>query len=223
MPTKKVGRPAKIDREQLLDVAEKLFSESGFDGTTIRQLAKAAHCNLALISYYFGGKEGLYEGVLLRHLQGLRDRYSRAQNEAEENREELRKSWPEFKDPVQARFCSSIYTIASYIITNRQIQKILCREMMSGGKRMALALSKSESGLTGVLQETLSGLKKSKYIGSDLDTRYGVLSIMGPIVYTCVASPVLKDVYGFKNLDETYIRNLSVHLTQTLFHGWIQR
>ena len=39
---------------QILETAEKLFSENGFDGTSVRQIAKAAEVNIAMISYYFG-------------------------------------------------------------------------------------------------------------------------------------------------------------------------
>jgi len=60
-------------RERLLDVAEELFSEHGFEGTSIRDLASAAGCNIASVNYYFGGKEKLYEGVFRRHLIPMTD------------------------------------------------------------------------------------------------------------------------------------------------------
>ncbi len=60
-------------RERLLDAAENLFSERGFDGTSIRDLAAAAGCNIASVNYYFGGKEKLYAELWRRHLFMLRD------------------------------------------------------------------------------------------------------------------------------------------------------
>jgi len=48
---------AKGVRERLLDVAEGLFAERGFEGTSIRELASAADSNIASVNYYFGGKE----------------------------------------------------------------------------------------------------------------------------------------------------------------------
>ena len=68
-----VGSPAKGVRERLLDVAEELFSERGFDGASVRDLAGAAGCNIASVNYYYGGKERLYEEVWRRHLALLRD------------------------------------------------------------------------------------------------------------------------------------------------------
>ncbi len=49
----------------IMEVAEKLFAENGFDGTSVRQIAKAADINVAMISYYFGSKEKLLEAMLL--------------------------------------------------------------------------------------------------------------------------------------------------------------
>lgn len=60
-------------RERLLDTAERLFSERGFEGTSVRRLASAAGCNVASVNYYFGGKEKLYEEVFRRHLIPMTD------------------------------------------------------------------------------------------------------------------------------------------------------
>lgn len=51
-------------KNQILKVAEKLFAEKGFDGTSIRTIAKEAEINIAMISYYFGSKEKLLEEIL---------------------------------------------------------------------------------------------------------------------------------------------------------------
>lgn len=58
-------------REKLLGAATKLFAEKGFAGASIRQLAEAAGVNSAMISYYFGGKEGLYEAVITAQYESL--------------------------------------------------------------------------------------------------------------------------------------------------------
>jgi AcrR family transcriptional regulator len=68
-----VKGPAGGVRERLLDAAEELFAERGFDGTSIRDLAAAARCNIASVNYYFGGKEKLYVEIWRRHLLLLRD------------------------------------------------------------------------------------------------------------------------------------------------------
>ncbi len=51
-------------REHILVVAEELFGEKGFDGTSVRDIAQSAGVNLAMISYYFGSKEKLLESLV---------------------------------------------------------------------------------------------------------------------------------------------------------------
>jgi|SRR6185295_4040320 AcrR family transcriptional regulator len=59
---------------QLLDTAEKLFSQKGFDGTSVRDIAEAAGFNTAMISYYFGSKEKLMEEIFERKSLNLREK-----------------------------------------------------------------------------------------------------------------------------------------------------
>lgn len=60
-------------KDRLLDAAEGLFCERGFKGTSIRDIAGSAGCNIASVNYYFGSKEKLYEEVWRRHLIPMRD------------------------------------------------------------------------------------------------------------------------------------------------------
>ena len=51
-------------RDRLIKVAMEMFAESGYDKTSVRELARKADANIAAINYHFGGKEGLYQAVL---------------------------------------------------------------------------------------------------------------------------------------------------------------
>src|SRR6185369_285238 len=51
-------------RENIITAAIPLFAAKGLNGVSVRELAGAAGVNLSMISYYFGGKEGLYAAVL---------------------------------------------------------------------------------------------------------------------------------------------------------------
>jgi AcrR family transcriptional regulator len=48
---------------QIIQAAEKLFAENGYEGTSIRHIAAAAGVNVSMISYYFGSKEKLIEAL----------------------------------------------------------------------------------------------------------------------------------------------------------------
>lgn len=58
---------------QILEVAETLFAEKGFDGTSIRDISKEAKINVAMVSYYFGSKEKLLESLVLYKTSGLKE------------------------------------------------------------------------------------------------------------------------------------------------------
>ena len=60
-------------KDRLLDAAEGLFCERGFKGTSIRDIAASAGCNIASVNYYFGSKEKLYEQLWHRYLIPMRD------------------------------------------------------------------------------------------------------------------------------------------------------
>lgn len=51
-------------RDRLLDVAGPVFSEKGFEKTTVREICQKADVNLASVNYYFGDKEQLYLEVI---------------------------------------------------------------------------------------------------------------------------------------------------------------
>lgn len=50
--------------DRIIDTAIPLFAKKGFVAVTIREVADAAQINSSAISYYFKGKEGLYQAVL---------------------------------------------------------------------------------------------------------------------------------------------------------------
>ena len=60
------ARDAQRAREVILDAAEAVFAQHGFDGARIDAIAKASGYNISLLFQYFGDKLGLYAAVLQR-------------------------------------------------------------------------------------------------------------------------------------------------------------
>jgi len=48
---------------QILEAAEQLFADKGFEGTSVRDVAEVANVNVAMISYYFGSKEKMLDSL----------------------------------------------------------------------------------------------------------------------------------------------------------------
>jgi len=59
-------------KNRILDAAETLFAELGFEGTSVRTLAATAGVNVAMISYYFGSKEKLFEALVENRMDYMR-------------------------------------------------------------------------------------------------------------------------------------------------------
>ena len=51
-------------QERLLDAAEALFAERGFEAVSLRDITLEAGANVAAVNYHFGGKENLIGAVL---------------------------------------------------------------------------------------------------------------------------------------------------------------
>lgn len=60
-------------RERILDVAERLFMEHGYEGTSMRQITGEAAVNLAAVNYHFGSKESPMQEVFRRRLDWLNE------------------------------------------------------------------------------------------------------------------------------------------------------
>jgi AcrR family transcriptional regulator len=67
--SKATGRPDTISR--LLDAAEKLFGEHGYDGVGMRALAVASKVNLGAATYHFGSKRALYIETFMRRFRPI--------------------------------------------------------------------------------------------------------------------------------------------------------
>ncbi|MES2769815.1 MAG: TetR family transcriptional regulator [Bdellovibrionota bacterium] len=57
----------------LIRAAQALFAKLGFTGTSVKQIADDAGVNVSLVSYHFGGKEGLYKACLETEVSDMTD------------------------------------------------------------------------------------------------------------------------------------------------------
>ena len=65
--------PGPDTKDTILDAAEALFAEQGFEATTLRQLTQRAGVNLASVNYHFGTKEELVKAVLRRRIEPINE------------------------------------------------------------------------------------------------------------------------------------------------------
>ncbi|MEU6137930.1 TetR/AcrR family transcriptional regulator [Nocardioides sp. NPDC047086] len=67
------SRDAERTRSELLDVATEVFSEQGYSGARVDEIAERTRTTKRMIYYYFGGKEGLFLAVLEAAYRRIRD------------------------------------------------------------------------------------------------------------------------------------------------------
>ena len=73
-PPKRKRAPSKRSletRARILDAAERLFAQGGFDGASMRDIAVAAEVPVALVNFHGGAKEALFETVVARRAEAL--------------------------------------------------------------------------------------------------------------------------------------------------------
>jgi AcrR family transcriptional regulator len=66
--------PALDTKTRILDTAEKLFGEKGFEATSLRDITTAAQVNLAAVNYHFQSKDSLIDAVIDRRMAPINRR-----------------------------------------------------------------------------------------------------------------------------------------------------
>jgi len=106
----------------ILKAAIKAFSTKGFDSVSLREIAKEACVNHAIIRYHFGSKNDLWLAVFQKLLTDMMD---------------LRVTHPFDKDAgdLKAEFRKFTKTRVAYISENPELLKIVLLEFIEGGPR----------------------------------------------------------------------------------------
>jgi AcrR family transcriptional regulator len=88
-------------KEKILDVAEALFAEHGFNDTSLRAITSKANVNLASVNYHFGDKKTLVRAVLNRYLEAFMPALGQALQELNQQSEyEMEEVFQSLKQPL---------------------------------------------------------------------------------------------------------------------------
>ncbi len=120
---------AKLNSKQdakkcILESAAKLFSKLGLDKTSTRDISKESHANISLISYHFGGKEGLYREVIREFALKVREKVQPSITEFQ--------SQPMTKELFQKEVASMVNNMIEMRTAHPEISVILAREKIEG-------------------------------------------------------------------------------------------
>ena len=200
-------------KTRILDAAEQLFMEHGFEATSLRQLTTAASVNLAAVNYHFGTKEELFQAVLTRRLDPMNqeriDLLEKVEREA----------------GTRAPSCEKVL-FAMLIPALR-----LARDEKRGGKNFLRVLGRAYADPAPFIRQFLSeqyaemiGRYKEAFLQalphlSRQELTWRLHFVMGALSYTLAGTDALKlfsQVTGERDNDELLLQRLAPFLVAGL-------
>ncbi|GAB6262519.1 TetR/AcrR family transcriptional regulator [Photobacterium sp. CCB-ST2H9] len=205
------GRPQDPEKQAqmmaaLLDAAERLLNRKSYKSITIRELAAEAGTQSAMISYYFGNKEGLFLALLDR-TGDMRQR--RLQQVAG-----LLGTEPERVLPVLVSTISDIMTEEPWLIN------LVKDEVLASEGRLREHFVKTFPVRIGhALLTMFSVLQQKGILRAEINPRFATASMISLMAFPMIAEPLIQGVLG---VDRQVLRSdaWKQHLTLLLTQGF---
>lgn len=199
----------KIDKkDHILDVAERVFSELGFDGASTRTISGEAGVNMAMLNYYFGSKEGLFLAVFQRKIVSFQDLMKNLGNDG------TMTAWEKIEKYIE------MYT--QRVVNNNCFQKMLYQELAMQRR------GELSDQITDILMKNTSEVKKLLLEGvnngefnSDIDVEMVIATIYGTKNFIVNSPQLTSKVLGFdiqndKLLEERLKPRIETYLKKLL-------
>jgi AcrR family transcriptional regulator len=116
-------RDADRSREAILDAAEALFAERGYEGTTLQEIGRAAGVSRGTPGYFFGSKERLYAAVLERAFAAELKFVGQAQARA-----------AQAGGGPEAELAAVVASFLEFLAARPAFVRLLDREALAGGR-----------------------------------------------------------------------------------------
>ncbi|RTZ17502.1 TetR/AcrR family transcriptional regulator [Vibrio aquaticus] len=205
---RKAGRPsADIDARQLLiDASRELFTVKPYDKVSTRLVASTAGVNVAMIRYYFGNKEGLFETMLRETIEPMKQQMQRM-----------------VKDSSQKNFLDIMRTYYREMIKVPLFPRLIARVMyMDSSDTQRKLLEKVFIDVTQPMQHVMfDKLVDSGILRPDADPRLCKVSYISLMVFPFIAPPALLAIHGIE-LNEAFLDQLLEHNIKLMSHGFLQ-
>lgn len=192
-------------REKLLAAGTQLFAQKGFAAVSIRELSQAAETNSALISYYFGGKEGLYAAVLEKQFAPV-DSVIASVRERELS--------PVERIEAYAQGVLAVHTQNPYII------RFMYSEFANPTPAFE-AIQKEVQKIFEFLHQTINeGITRGQF-RADLNPEHAALAIAGMMNFYFISRPIRRYFLPMQGEhDEQYFEDaLKIYLNGVTKHG----
>ena len=189
--TMKDRRSQTIDR--ILKAATKEFSEAGFAGARVDEIANSAGVNKATLYYHIGDKQALYAQVVHDLFGNAVEQFNRNITAAQSPQDQLK---------------AFIQTIAGMVDQHPELAAIMLREQASGGKHFPEMVAQDLAQILGILTEILDdGVRSGIFIKTVPLIVH--MMIIGAIVFFKMTSPIRAKVAPLVDTFEKMTTNVS--------------
>ena len=183
----------KIDKKDyILDVAERIFSEKGFDGASTRLISGEAGVNMAMLNYYFGSKEGLFLAIFERKIASFQNIMQNLGNDTSMS------AWDKMQTYIEM--------YGEKVVNSNCFQKLLYREMgMNRGNdlsdKLRDMLMKNVAEVDKIIRE---GITKGEF-KKDIDIPMVIATLYGTKNYIINTPLMSSALLGYDIQDDKMI------------------
>jgi AcrR family transcriptional regulator len=190
-------------RQRLLEAAEQIFAEKGYEGATVREIVTRAGANIAAVNYHFGDKERLYIEAVKSAFECQRERFP------------LR-DWPAGTPPAE-KLRGFIHTMVSRMVDNsgpNWRRQLMLRELAQPSTACAAVVQElirpDAQRLGEVLGELLPDL-------SPVQRNLTAFSIVGQCLFHKIAQPIIVQLVGAEEYSRYGVDLVAEHITRFSF------
>jgi AcrR family transcriptional regulator len=211
-PEKEMDKDKIDKKDHILDVAEKVFSELGFDGASTRTISGEAGVNMAMLNYYFGSKEGLFLAVFNRKITSFQNLLQNLGNDGSMT------AWDKIKKYIEM--------YVERVVSNNCFQKMLYQEMAMQRRgdlanNISEILMKNVSEVHKILQDGIDNGEFNK----DIDMEMVIATIYGTKNFIINAPQLTSDMLGYdiqneKLLEERFKPRIDTYM-KTLLKAYL--
>lgn len=199
-----------LTKERILDEAESLFAFRGYHAVSVREITRAAKCNLAAVNYHFGNKQNLY-------LEVFRSRWLPRANRVHLN---FRNSLKAIGSPSPSAVVQSLAQafLEGPLTDDERIRhhQLISRELAQPTEAFKLVADQVLRPLFNNLLEDLRAVMPSKI--DEVHMALNAFSILAMVLYFNLARPLISSFLD-GNGDADFMNRLINHIVEFSLYG----
>jgi len=178
--------------QRILDAADEILGERGYDGMSVRDVAERAGVNKALVFYYYGSKAELFERVL--------ERYYGAHRAALENAFTA-------GGTLRARLLRTVDAYFDFISEHRRYARLIQQQVAGGGQKTLI-----QKNLAPLYEWTTAAISEIAPEDGPLAAKHFFLTFSGVVINYFTYAPILEPLWGGDPLSGSALAERKEHI-----------